>query len=155
MTEADARVTDRQVWVDNGGKPWTLTTKPVNVATSTEQEPAWQIANEAIDLRLDPATGQAPWSRGQVEVVADVSAANLVPATVDFLVLEINVIGVVGGVRTVIARFALGGDKLVGRVPLRDPYQKIEFEYRQLNPTTEGPNMPSSVGFFAVARLYR
>ena len=134
--------------VENGGRPITISTKEF----SYQGIGAWQDVPDELDLRLSPDTGEAPWTRGHVIVSGGVSDTTTEPAH-DYCYLEVRVIGVLGGVQTILAILALGNERPVGRVPVDDPYDKIVFQARQA--TNVDGVVPQSLTFRAGGRFYR
>jgi hypothetical protein len=150
MTQAETRLGGKAVVVENGGQPFTVSIKEQVGFSGLSGD--WQTIADEIDLRTSQDSGQAPWSRGHVVVGGAVLDTTSEPAHT-FVYLEVEVIGKLGAVSTVLATVALGGGKQNARVDVDKPYEKITFRARQVS---DVPNVfPNSITFNASGRFWR
>lgn len=148
-TESEIRAEGKALPVDNGGKPYTVSTGYVDCKSYSFD--AYTQAQEQLQLDRDPIDGQAPWSRGHVLVAGDVASFS----NADGLYLEVNVIGVVGGVSDILARCSLSQSRPNAHVDVRRPYERIVFEARRQILPGDSPLQSQGCGFSAVGRFWR
>lgn len=135
--------------VEAGGKPFTVSTGLVGCGGMSADR-FTQVAEELL-LTYEPSEGEAPWSRGQIVIAGDVAAFS----NADALYLEVNVVGVLGGIGDIIARCALGQGHPNARVDVDKPFEKIVFEVRRGYLPTDSPLQSKGLGFTASGRFWR
>ncbi len=145
------RTDGKAIAVENGGQPWTVTVKRQAITVSVE----FARATDFLDLTVEPVSGQAPWSRGQVLVVADVAALSAGSVVPDWYYAEVEVLGEIGNMLTIIARLGFGPGKQAALVPIDRPFERILFQSKLAVSNGEGNVTPQSIGFSAVGRFYR
>lgn len=109
--------------VVNDGEPYTLFTTALDCR-------GFNVFTQLSD-RLDLTKLPGPWARGELSLLAAVTPS---PTAIglDYLTLDVNVLGMRGGASTIISRHSFSGNRNQAIVPVDYPYEAFFFEGRQM-----------------------
>jgi hypothetical protein len=147
-------VTDRSgrshVVVKDKRGPCTLATRVLNC----QQLSVFTQLSESFGMgAVDAKSGLGPFARGHLILAGNVSRSP--GAGYGSIQLEVNVLGVVGGVSDIIARCVFGLDQATAYVDIDEPYDSIQFEARQVVDGLPDGLAPSlALAFSAVGRFW-